>query len=474
MSKCSDKQDLTGGITELPCDHEETVMTEVGECDRLETQMTSTELHQVPVGEKNKATDEEDLFLNDNQKRIIDEKSVVDKTITSALDHNSASLDCASVSVTGSSLPAEVVRTPPRLKLSVLKSEMKIKPHVKPRGRPKHSGTIWPSKSKAKSGKRKKVHTDIGKENHPPNKRQCLDDPASDSKQKRIAPGNPAYLIKMRRKRVVDSKTNTDDKKIIDLSKCVSSSTQIESPQFTVCGQNIYKSDLQLLKSKHEWLNEPLIDAGQRMLREKFPNTTGLHDVCFCDTLSFPHDPPEGVVQILNVANSHWVCISSKDCKPGTIMVYDSLRSGDLPLSVKEVIAALLKCDKKKIFLLFPDVQQQPNSSSCGLFALANAYTLCEGKDPTKVKYDVSLMRTHLLHCVQKHEFTAFPSTGSMYNPAKPLSTSFRIYCLCRLPDRGDKMVCCDECKEWFHFVCMDLDVESQLDDTWKCGRCSD
>ena len=109
---------------------------------------------------------------------------------------------------------------------------MKIKPHVKPRGRPKHSGTIWPSKSKAKSGKRKKVHTDIGKENHPPNKRQCLDDPALDSKQKRIAPGNPAYLIKMRRKCVVDSKTNTDDKKIIDLSKCVSSSTQIESPQF--------------------------------------------------------------------------------------------------------------------------------------------------------------------------------------------------------------------------------------------------
>ena len=57
------------------------------------------------------------------------------------------------------------------------------------------------------------------------------------------------------------------------------------------------------------------------------------------------------------------------------------------------------------------------------------SYTLCEGKDPTKVKYDVSLMRTHLLHCVQKQEFTAFPSTGSMYNPAKPLSaTSFRIY----------------------------------------------
>lgn len=101
MSKCSDKQDLTGGITELPCDHEETVMTEVGEGDRPEAQMTSTEVHQVPVGEKNKATDEEDLSLNDNQKKIIDEKSVMDTTITSALDHSSKSLNCASVSLLG-------------------------------------------------------------------------------------------------------------------------------------------------------------------------------------------------------------------------------------------------------------------------------------------------------------------------------------------------------------------------------------
>ena len=43
-----------------------------------------------------------------------------------------------------------------RCKLSVLKNEMKLKPHVKARGRPKHAGTIV---SKARNGKRKKVHT---------------------------------------------------------------------------------------------------------------------------------------------------------------------------------------------------------------------------------------------------------------------------------------------------------------------------
>ena len=30
------------------------------------------------------------------------------------------------------------------------------------------------------------------------------------------------------------------------------------------------------------------------------------------------------------------------------------------------------------------------------------------------------------------------------------------IFCHCRLPDNGDKMVCCDSCNEWFHVWCVD------------------
>ena len=67
----------------------------------------------------------------------------------------------------------------------------------------------------------------------------------------------------------------------------------------------------------------------------------------FSDTLVYPLDPPKDIVQILNVANKHWVCISNINCKPNTVKVYDSQPLGDLPLSVKEVIAALIKCNKK-------------------------------------------------------------------------------------------------------------------------------
>ena len=80
---------------------------------------------------------------------------------------------CIATSETEDPIPTEMVGTPPRLKLSVLKNEMKLKAHVKARGRPIHTGTIWPSKCKAKNGKRKTVHTNTGKENLPPNKKVC-------------------------------------------------------------------------------------------------------------------------------------------------------------------------------------------------------------------------------------------------------------------------------------------------------------
>ena len=458
--------------------------TEEGGSDCQGDQMTITQPDGVPphAQKEEVITTGEEHFLSQNQTKSCkispkQSEGVTDENQSkeyNATEKHSVLSESANTSGTENLFPNEKASTPPRLKLSVLKNEMKLKPHVKARGRPKHTGTIWPSKSKTKSGKRKKVHSSMEKENLPPNKKVCLDNKlTSDAKGNRIKPGNPAYLIKMRKKHAIDSKSENDVMEI-DLSECESSDDkEMESPEFIINGQNIYSGDIQILKTDHEWLNERLINAGQRMLLKKFPSTAGLNDICFCDTLAFPCDPPKDVVQILNVTNAHWICISNRDCKPGNVKVYDSLRSGDLPMSVKEVIAALIKCDKKKIFLIFPEVQQQPDSSSCGLFALAYAATLCEGKDPTKTKYDFPCMRTHFLNCLQKKKFISFPSTSSMYLPSKPLMTSFKIYCICRLPDRGDKMVFCDRCKEWYHFVCIGLDLDSDLDDTWLCTNCS-
>ena len=90
----------------------------------------------------------------------------------------------------------------------------------------------------------------------------CLDNITSDAREKQIEPGTPAYLIKMRRKRVTDSKPRKNEMEV-DLTNCESSGGEMESAELTINGQNVYKSDLQLLKSDHEWLNKCLINAGQ-------------------------------------------------------------------------------------------------------------------------------------------------------------------------------------------------------------------
>lgn len=355
------------------------------------------------------------------------------------------------------------------LKLSVLKRDMKIKSHVKPRGRPKHTGTLWPSRSM----KRKQQE----KENTPAAKRTCSQKTCERPvvhKRLKNGPGTPAYRLKKGREYKRKPLTSKAEDVIgVDLLG-VSTSSSESSPEFVVNGQKILKEDLCILESVGKWLNERLINAGLRMLREEFPKTAGLYDVCLSDSLAYPLEERSEFVQILNVSNSHWICASTKGCRPGAVNVFDSMRTGDVPFATKEVIAALINSDRKKIHMLFPDVQQQPDAASCGLFALANAYSLCGGKEPAKVHYDYSQMRNHFLSCLLQKKFTTFPSKAVVYNPGKQFLTGFNIYCSCRLPDNGDKMVRCDHCKEWYHFTCVGLDPSYEVKNTsWLCTKCS-
>ena len=138
---------------------------------------------------------------------------------------------------------------PTRLKLSVLKNDMKIKPHIKARGRPKHSGTLWPSKS----NKNRKRKQQVEKENIPPTKKPCVDKKVSITKRRVSEPGDPAYLVKMRKECSVQE---SQDVVKIDLDKCqLKSVDDMPSPEFTINGQDIYSDDM-TLKSNHKWLGE--------------------------------------------------------------------------------------------------------------------------------------------------------------------------------------------------------------------------
>ena len=239
-------------------------------------------------------------------------------------------------------------------------------------------------------------------------------------------------------------------------------------------------TDKKILDYHHKWLNDRLINASQQILRKQY-GITGLQDVTMLQTLSMDVQPGE-FVQILNVASSHWVTISTIGCKAGTVHVYDS---GGKHMSYrnKEQIASLLFTELSIIQIEFMNVQIQYGSSDYGLFAVAFATSLCEGIDPTTCIYCQPNMRRHFLACINNGEMKPFPTARIRRPITKPAkSEEITVHCTCRMPFHeqeagSEKMIMCFKCREWFHDTCLVKAVPEQYwipgnRTKWYCTYC--
>ena len=65
--------------------------------------------------------------------------------------------------------------------------------------------------------------------------------------------------------------------------------------------------------------------------------------------------------------------------------------------------------DFKKKPIQFPKIQNQPNTSDCGLFAMANATSILLKLDPCMITYQTDSMRNHLLNMFNAKEIKQFP-----------------------------------------------------------------
>ena len=142
--------------------------------------------------------------------------------------------------------------------------------------------------------------------------------------------------------------------------------------------------------------------------------------------------------------------ISAVGCTKDVVKVYDSM---NLPLSssIIEIIASAFHTKSKAFTLQYIKVQQQ--CGDCGLFAIANACAICHGLDPCILQYDQREMRNHLIKSLESNILSLFPSR-KQYQAVVMGTLSYtnqkvRVYCLCRMPDNGTKMIhCCtyNEC----------------------------
>ena len=117
-----------------------------------------------------------------------------------------------------------------------------------------------------------------------------------------------------------------------------------------------------------------------------------------------------------------------------------------------------------------PPAQIQQGGVDCGLFAIANAYELAAGNDPSDVSFDQGKMRKHLVQCLEKGRFEPFPrqSNTARFNERK--TCDINLFCYCSMPECSDDMVQCELCEEWLHMSCEGLKTAPEGE--WLCTVC--
>lgn len=226
-------------------------------------------------------------------------------------------------------------------------------------------------------------------------------------------------------------------------------------------------SDQKTLKNG-DWLTDKHVNALSKLLVTQFPSQTGLQDPLALATCQTYNSTSEDFVQIVNISNIHWICVSNVLCSPGVVEVYDSMPNFSFKSwVVKKQVAGILRTKKQSFEIRHVDVQRQIGGNDCAIFAMAFATSLCMRKDPHVIGYEQNGFRLHLARSYVNQKITSFPTTD---RPRRVVGRqriihgeNVAVYCTCRLPwnkrdPANGPLVQCQICKEWYHGVCMDID----------------
>jgi hypothetical protein len=244
---------------------------------------------------------------------------------------------------------------------------------------------------------------------------------------------------------------------------------------------NLTREELTILQNNSICLNDRIINAAQKLLKERNNWYDGLHDtvVVAAGQVSITGRRDVPFVQIVHdEPYSHWMVVTNINCNVGELSVYCSLHQ--IPSAqCQVVITRYLKMEGKSLKLNVVNVARQIGVKDCGLFAVAYAESLVRGQDPINVFYNQNVMRAHLLNCFLSGKISAFPTLSFRTTRKRVIrSLDVDLFCICRASNATDKpMIQCDGCYEWFHPECVgihDATFESLLDPNkpYTCEVC--
>jgi hypothetical protein len=131
----------------------------------------------------------------------------------------------------------------------------------------------------------------------------------------------------------------------------------------------------------------------------------------------------------------------------GEIYLLDSLTLASLEYQLAQIYGE----NRKKNLIKLPETQNQDNSIECGLFSLINAVVFCQSgfKGGTHIKFEQKYMREHLVHCLEKGNFSAVPKNHVGFAPKNIKINTYKIEidCECGKPNTIENMIGCEGIK---------------------------
>lgn len=246
-----------------------------------------------------------------------------------------------------------------------------------------------------------------------------------------------------------------------------------EPTQWWLQHLGLTKDDHEILLSNSKWLNDKHMAAASKILSTQFPDVNGLHSptrVPFRTDFAWHYPdrfPPVSspAVQIHHNSADHWV---TSVCSGDDVFLLDS--AATKPTSSLEIqLAALYSKTGSDLKINIPSIQRQ-TTGNCGVFAIANAVEFCITQSTTpSIAYKATVMRSHLIGCLEAGCFTQFPFGPARTKRRKSSVHVIPISCPCGLPDIMDNMVCCDNCDTWWHQCCIDF---NQTESPVVCLHC--
>jgi len=253
---------------------------------------------------------------------------------------------------------------------------------------------------------------------------------------------NPGSSLSNRKKSVVTITDKEDHIKIAPVDR------------WLTCGKiELSKQDKQHILGGKE-LTDLHMNAFQSLVRQQYPDVGGLYNTLVVGRDKFVQGQKR-FLQILYVQErAHWIAIYISNSE---VYLYDSMFTSASTKTL-QIVAQILQTKQPHFSVNYLNVSRQAGTTDCGLYTIAAVTCILQGEDPTKVAFDQKALRLHLVKILEAKSLSAFPVVKTRRVVERISKVELcEVYCICRLPDNGDKMISCDHCDEWFHLDCVKI-----------------